>query len=49
MIHSLLPKISIYSFGKVTLAGIVIIIVVRISEIEIYNSTVTRKESRRLR
>ena len=48
MIHLLLPKISMYLFGKVALAGIVIIIVVRTSGIEIYNSAGIKGKSRRL-
>ena len=49
MIYLLLPKISIYLFGKVALAGIVIAVVVRTSGREIPNSTGTRRKSRRLR
>ena len=49
MIHSLLPKISMYSFGKVASAGMVIATVARTSEMEIHNSAATRKESRRPR
>ena len=45
IMYLLLPKISIYLFGKVTITEIVINIIIRISGIDIYNSTGTRRKS----